>query len=863
MGHRLSTIFFRRGAAFVWPLLALSLVAPLAVAQISPEQTEFFETNIRPVLMEKCYRCHGGRRTRSEFRVSAREYIIRGGESGTPALVPGNPEESRLIYAIRHTDPDFKMPPDEPLPEQAVADLVRWVEMGAPWPRHKSSRPRDPNDLLGKDHWSFKPRGNPQPPTIQQSDWARTPIDNFVLAKLQEADLEPAPEANKATLIRRATIDLTGLPPTPEEVQAFLADDSPDAYENLVERLLASPHYGERWGRHWLDLARYADTTGDATDMPIPEAGKYRDYVIQAFNEDLPYDTFIREQIAGDIIAFADPETRLSERIIATGFLALAPRFGTFKNTSFNLIVDNVMDTVGKSVLGLSLSCARCHDHKYDPITQLDYYAMYGIFGNTRYSHAGSDDTRPRSDFVAIVKDRAYNGGPYDEAYTAQWKLQDKLIALQEEQDERLAADPAAFQEALEKTRAFIEVLEAESGDKEDAAEDEEGLLGLTRAKLASTEERLENLTAPKLEELAKEITGVEQELEEYEYVNDIEVAWGAVDTYKTIVNEPLHIRGEPRSPGDPIPRGFVKFLTPEEPVIPEDQSGRLQFAEWVASPEHPLTARVMANRIWQYHFGNGIVRTSNVFGTQGELPTHPELLDWLANRFIEEDWSVKAMHRLIMLSSTYRTTSEESDAHLERDPSDILLSRFPRRRMEAEVIRDSILSASGTLDLTPYGEHPFVDHKGLRESYGEGDPFDVDYDHNYRSVYLMARRFGRLPLFELFDGPDTKRSTPNRNASTLPHQALFLMNSPFVKENSEAFAKRLLDGASTDAERLDQAYLFAYARHPSSEESDQALGYLSDTKGLPAIDGIDPEIDAWASYCRILFMSNEFLFVD
>lgn len=843
------------------------------IAEVIPEQSEFFETKIRPVLMGTCFECHGGEKPKSGFRVDDREHLMHGGDSGEAAIVPGEPDKSRLVLAIRRGDPNFQMPPKEALPDEVIADFVRWIEMGAIWPDSGNVEADYGDRLRGTDHWAFKPRQDPQPPPVKKGEWIRSPLDRFILAKLEEKGLDPAPPVEKRILIRRATFDLIGLPPTPEEIQAFLEDESPDAYEKLIERLLDSPHYGERWGRHWLDLVRYADTTGDNTDMPIPEAHKYRDYVIKSFNEDLPYDQFIVEQIAGDILAFENPDPSFREKIIATGFVALAQRF---RSSDYHLMVDNAVDTVGKSMLGLSLTCARCHDHKFDPITQRDYYGIYGFFKNARYPHAGSDEQRFRSRFVPLVKDREFTK-EYDKAYQERWKLQDELQKLERQYEDMLKRDPAHLEENVEKVRAFISLLESddeppprrrrfnpERSEAEKEDHEEELLLVLAKRRLGEAETVSETYSEAKRTEVKEQITETEQGIEERRYLDDIELAYGVIEDFDEPTDEPIHIRGDPKNKGDLAPRGFIRFITPEDPVIPEGQSGRLQFAEWVASPENPMTARVMANRIWQYHFGRGIVSTSSVFGNNGQPPTHPELLDWLASRFVEKGWSIKAMHRLIMLSSTYRTSSRENDSYLQLDPSNFLLARFPKRRLEAEPIRDSILAVSGTLDRTLYGEHPFPKGRDLR--FDEGRPFAVDYEHNHRSVYLVNRRFTRHQWYELFNGPDTKRSTPNRRTSAPPQQALFLMNNPLIKEASEAFAERLLAERDTDPDRVRRAFMLAYARDPSETEINDALDYLQEIghdQSQSGIDETESESDAWASFCRIIFMSNEFIFVE
>jgi len=606
-----------------------------------------------------------------------------------------------------------------------------------------------------RDHWAFQSLATPAaPPAVLVEGQAAHPIDRFIDAKLSALGLTANGPASRGVLIRRATFDLIGLPPTPNETAAFVDDAAPlgEAFGKVVDRLLASEHYGERWGRHWLDLARYADTSGDAADAPIPEAHLYRDYVINSFNDDLPYDAFLVEQIAGDLLAKREPQTRARERIIATGYIALARRFNNAAYNSMHLVVDNTIDTIGRGVLGMSLGCARCHDHKFDGITTKDYYGLAGYFHSTQYPHAGTEHHRQRLNFVEL------EGGGIAYAVT----------------------------------------------DKKDASE-----IGDTR----------------------------------------------------------VHIQGEPKDLGEVVVRGFLPAITPKaanQADIPEGESGRLQLARWIASADNPLTARVMANRIWQYHFGVGIVSTSNFFGTQGQPPSHPELLDWLAKRFIDEGWSFKRMHRLMMSSRTYQR-SAEVNAALSGDPDNRLLASYRHRRLEAEPMRDAVLAVSGLLQQGNPGPHDFPKPNAKNEyPYSQHRPFFSDYNHDYRTVYLPARRLGKHPYMSDFNGPDPNVCTANRSVSTVPLQSLYWMNSDFIQENAAAFAARLARLESEPEKRIKLAYQLALNRPPQGNEVAEMMNYLEDY----AAKIIDEEAAvgmerAWTSFCRILYASNEFIYVQ
>ena len=674
------------------------------------EQLKFFEARIRPVLIEHCYRCHGDdpAKIKGDLRVDSRAGLLKGGSSGHATLVPGDVENSLLIKAIRHADEDVQMPPKKRLPASVIADFEQWVSMGAPDPRTDVGSPARVNAPAAADSteakrfWSFVPPADAPVPAVNNAAWARTDIDRFILAKLEEKGLAPAPAADRWTLIRRATFDLAGLPPTPAEVDAFLADDTAEAFAKVVDRLLASPAYGERWGRHWLDVVRYADTAGDSSDYPIPQAYKYRNYVIDAFNADKPYDQFVREQIAGDLMPARDPAER-NERTIATGFLAIARRFGVQPQSQMHLTIDDAIDTTTRGLLGLTVSCARCHDHKFDPIPTRDYYALYGIFASTRFPFAGSEEMKYQKDVVPLLSG---DGGQVETAFAV--------------------ADAA--------------------------------------------------------------------------HVADARVMR----------------RGEPHDLGDVAPRGFLTVLGGQRLAANAKASGRLELAGWIADPANPLTARVMVNRIWQHHFGRGIVASSGDFGSRGTPPTNPALLDHLAVRFVRSGWSIKALHRQIMLSSVYQLSGATDARNAAIDADNAFHWRFDRRRLDAEAMRDSMLALSGALDRTMPAAHPFP--PASTWGWSQHNAFSAVYESKHRSVYVMNQRIQRHPYFGTFDGADPNVTTAARAVSTTPLQALYLMNAEFVHRQAEGFAATLAP-LPTDAARITAAYREALARGPTAQE--------------------------------------------
>src|SRR6266545_3296658 len=695
--------------------LALALLCPALTADDKPlpppakptaAGVEFFEKKIRPVLVKHCYSCHSAeaKKIKGELRLDTRDGLLRGGATG-PAFVPGEPAKSLLIKAVKHADGVEAMPPKEKLPPEVIADLEAWVKMGAPDPRDGDTGSKRIDLEKAKEFWSFKPVVRPDIPKHHLAN----PIDNFIQAKLSEKGLKPAPPADKRTLLRRATYDFTGLPPTPEEIDAFLKDDSPEAFAKVVDRLLASPAYGERWGRHWMDVIRYADTAGDNSDYPVPQMYRYRNWIIDAFNRDLPYDEFIRQQIAGDLLPFKDEADRQA-KVVATGYLANTKRFGSYEDERYPwyLTYEDQIDNLGRTFLALTINCCRCHDHKFDPLSQHDYYALYGFFSSTRYPRPGIELDKVQRDFVPLM--------PREQVAEFEKERGAKMADL----DARVKA-AAAEKAAAEKELAATEKIKDEAERK---------------AKIAEGNRRVDSLK--------QKIKAAQQELERFAkqplpFETAYAVAEGKTEGKKKVGNACVQIKGDPERLGPEVPRRFLTVLGGQ--TLPADAtgSGRLHLANWIAEPKNPLTARVMVNRVWLHHFGKGLVKTASNFGSMGQSPTHPELLDWLADEFIAKKWSLKAMHRLVMLSRTYQQSSADDEANAKLDVANDYLWRFDRRRLDAEAIRDTLLAVAGNLDRTPGGPHPFPDPKTW--NFTQHNPFKAVYDTNKRSVYVMTDR--------------------------------------------------------------------------------------------------------------------------
>jgi hypothetical protein len=784
-------------------LTLLTGVAALAPVRAA-DDFEFFEKKIRPVLAEKCYGCHSASAPKlmGGLMVDSGAGLLRGGVSGQSAVTPKSPQKSLLLTAIKR-EGKLKMPPGPALAPEVVADFETWIKMGAPDPRAEVPPPPAYNYEEAKKFWSFQPVKDSPPPKVTDPKWP-SEIDRFIKAKLDEKKLVPVGLASKRDLLRRATFDLTGLPPAPEEMTAFLADSSPRAFEKVVDRLLASRAYGEKWGRHWLDLVRYADTSGCNSDYPIPDAYRYRNWVIQSFNKDKPYDEFLREQIAGDLLTAPGKnaiEDR-NEKIIATGYLAIARRFGS-RNNEFHLTIEDTIDNLGKTMLGVSVACARCHDHKFDPIPQRDYYALYGIFQSTKYAFPGTEIYQHAKDFTPLAEGR-------DAA---------RLVSYQNE--------TSKIDERYEDFTAGREGKDLSEADK--------------KKEMQAMKDRVIVLekNAPQTPRAYAVSEG-------------------------TAGNARVQRKGDPKNLAEEVPRGFLTILGGEKLPPDEKGSGRRELASWITSPENPLMARVMVNRIWQYHFGKGIVGTPSDFGARGDRPVNPELLDFLAARFKESGYSIKAMHKRIMLSRAYQLASAPNATDARFDPKNDYQWHFDRRRLDAEEIRDAMLAVAGDLDPTVGGPHPFPPETTFK--YTQHKQFFAVYDNHQRSVYLMQQRQRKQAWLDTFDGADPNASTARRSPGETSIQALTMMNSAFVDEQADALAVRVGMAVSTDAERIAYAYKLAFGRAPAPDEIRDCSKYLFDARAELKNSGVQGDRQpraALASLMHVLLASDEFLFVD
>lgn len=808
-----------------WSLPIVSFIVACNAPRLfaaDPAGLEFFEKNIRPLLAEKCYKCHSIEKGKSKgaLTLDTRAGWQKGGEGG-PSIVPGKPESSLLYKAVTWTDDDTKMPPKEEggkLPDAKVALIKKWIEMGAPDPRETAAIKAPGITPEARAHWAFQPvkgAGALLPPKNVTAAGVPPLLDDFILTKLKPLGLALSAPASKEALQRRATFDLTGLPPTIEEIDAFLGDTSPNAYEKVLDRLLASPHYGERWGRHWLDLARFAESDGYEYDATRPNAWRYRDYVIRSFNTDKPYDRFIREQVAGDELFPGD-----SDALVATGFNLLGPDMvdSSDQIQRRHNTLNDMTDTTALAFLGLTIGCARCHDHKFEPLLQRDYYSLQAFFTPAKfhpdYPVAGAAE---RSAHDAAVKQ--YNENPQVkeliefEAPTRTRLYEKKLAKLSPEAQAAFRTPPE--QRNAEQSNLVLETQGmVELSDKEVAS----AINGDGRVKHQALLDAVRKI--PKPSALPKAMTlGSEKA------------------RVKTFV---LH-RGEYNQPGDEVEPGFPSVLPNGGKA---DSSKRAVLANWIASAANPLTARVMINRVWQHHFGRGLVESTSDFGALGQKPSHPELLDWLAAEFAARGWSLKQMHKLIMLSATYRQAS--SPAPVAADPENRLYSHMNPMRLEGEIIRDALLSISAQLNLKMGGPGIFPPiPKGIK---GWTPTADAS-EHIRRSIYIFARRNLRFPFLEVFDAPDSNLSCPARERSTTAPQALTLLNADEVVAASKAFAERLTKMAKEKDEQIVLGYRLALGRKPSEKELGFAREFL---KTSPLKE-----------FCRALFNLNDFVYVE
>ncbi len=862
-------------------LLAASAPALLAQSAAGSVDADFFETKIRPLFAEKCYACHTETRM-GGLQLDSREHFLKGGKSG-PIAVPGNPDASLLVKALGY-EANPKMPPTGKLPPEQIADVEAWIKAGAVWPEDKKAVLRPPPYNITTEQrafWSFQPVKPVAPPNVKDVNWGRTEIDRFLASKLEARGLRPVRRADRRTLIRRAAYDLSGLPPTAEEVDAFEHDRSPDAFAKVIDRLIASPRYGERWGRLWLDVARYSDDRLDSErDNPYPASFRYRDWVIQAIQNDMPYDIFVKAQIAGDQL----PDHEKYEA--GLGFYALSPE-----------LQDERVDATTRGFLGLTVACAQCHDHKYDPIPTRDFYSLTGIFRNTDLHEiplAPQDTVDAHKKQEALIQKKEKELKEYIDAQSAQlglilasqtarymlasgkdpaldseilvrWTkylgapekqhpfLKDWYAATTPEQHAKVAADFQAQVLAViaEKNRVDDEnhIRLGINPSRDDLSK--ANLVSLDRDKFGLWEDMLgdrgvlhygdskkedstkidrflSGVWLGHLEQLRAQLAVLKKDLPpSYPLLQTI------ADT-KTPAEQHVWIRGDQNNPGELAPPHFLTILSTVEPRRFDRGKERLELAEAIASPANPLTARVIVNRVWQQHFGYGLVRTSSNFGSQGDRPSHPELLDYLAGRFVRQGWSLKKLHREIMLTAAYALSDEASERNYAEDPDNRLLWRYNRRRLDAESLRDSILYVAGKLDVQAGG--PAV---------------RLDKDNKRRTVYAYISRRQLDPMLALFDFPNPNSTSEQRLQTTVPLQKLFFMNSPFVMEQSAALAARVAAAASSDDQRITATYRFVLQRDPTAEERRLAHQFIGGN------------VNAWPEYTQVLLSSNEFTYLN
>ena len=834
-------------------LTALPL-AGLDAAEPTTHELAFFESKIRPLLVEHCYECHSVEtKQKGGLVLDTKAGVLKGGDTG-PTLVEGDPSKSLLITAVHWRDKDLQMPPKKQLGKEQIAELEAWVKMGAPDPREGAApvaKKRGMSLEEGRTFWSLIPPKSVRAPAVGNRAWALDDIDRFVLAKLEEQGLAPAGEADAYSLVRRLYFDLIGLPPSPEDVAAFVRAaelDRQAAMESLVDHLLASPHFGERWGRHWLDAARYADSNGRDRNIVNHHAWRYRDYVFESFRTDKPYDQFIREQIAGDLLPATDPKQRDLQRI-ATGFLALGAK--AFEEQSAEIfrmdVIDEQIEVISRSVLGLSVACARCHDHKFDPIPTADYYALAGILRSTQplygWGTRGIKATAHHHSEWQAVGPEADALAPSALEYYRKLDADTLTLSTSRSSRYRIVRNISAAKIEIEKPDADKTKLTAEITRMEAEVKDWDG-----------------------------RITEMEKALHALHDAAPPEPGWAMAAREREKCEDcRIHIRGDTNHLGDVVPRGMLQVIALKDLAAPTAaQSGRLQLAEWLTHRENPLTARVFANRAWQRLFGRALVTTPDDFGVNGARPSHPELLDHLACRFMDRGWSVKRLVRDLVLTRAYRASSGTVEANVERDPDNIFLWRMAPRRLEAECLRDAILAVSGQLDPVP-PEKPFLSRFHPRRD-AELMPFKpfvttADFTGSHRSVYLPVLR-GTLPeVFSLFDFAPPERPIAQREESVVPAQSLFFMNNTWVLEQSRHAARRLLEDATqSDVQRVARLYQLAFAREPTDAEAARAQQFLSGldellpdpkSKSLPTPGQL---LEArWASLCQAVVASAEF----
>ena len=865
-------------------ICCLAVALAVAPASRGADVDDFFETEVRPVLVGSCVGCHGPKKQHGGLRLDSRAAALQGGESG-PAVVPGKPESSPLVVAVRRAG-ELKMPPDKPLDARKVAALARWVMLGAPWPEAKPLAERADHSR-SENHWAFRPVKEPTPPPVRDAEWVHSPIDRFILAKLEAEKLTPSPPADRRTLIRRATYDLLGLPPTPEEVDAFVRDESPDAYAKLIDRLLARPQYGEHWGRHWLDVARYADTKGYVyarEERFWVHAWPYRDWVIRSLNDDLPYNRYVALQLAADRVAPDDPAAQA-----AMGFLTLGRRFIGVTHD----IIDDRIDVVTRGLMGLTVACARCHDHKYDPIPTEDYYSLYGVFRSCTErvvpasTDRGSAAFRKELEKLQRVRDDTTAKRRQEAAARARLRVGDYLHAQRElhkypeEGFDQVFAATDLFPVVVRRWRDYL------ASDRRDpvfaawrflggppwlAAAYGEWFARVERYDRAAHAAAVVGAVVipadpPPLADAARRVLhgpGSPCDVPD-EHIADIELyfptkvideLWkvqGDVDrhlirtptapAYATVLadrSDPTDARvfrrGNPATPGASVPRQFLAALTGPDRRRFAEGSGRLELANAITDPTNPLTARVMVNRVWMHHFGRGLVATPSDFGTRADPPSHPELLDYLAARFVADGWSLKRLHREIMLSSTYQQSSPgAADPRAARDPGNRLFWAMPARRLSVEEVRDSLFAAAGDLS-------PAVGGKPV-EAYTP--PFSPR-----RAVYGLVDREFFPTLLRTFDAANPDLHTPQRSETAVPQQALFFLNHPLLLDRAATLAKHpTVAAAKAPEEKVAALYRQVYQRPPTASQLEAAVAFVrsADAEAAELANRPPPPPSAWS----------------
>ncbi len=935
--------------------IAICLSWPINAEDLDAGAVDFFESKVRPLLVAHCYECHSEEASKAEnlqggLRLDNRAGVQQGGESG-PIVVPGKPNESVLIRSIRYADKALQMPPKEPLSADQVAILEKWVTMGAPDPREGSATVATAKHGIdfneGRKLWAFQPPVKHATPNVTNSSWPKQPLDHFVLAALEQRSLQPVRTATREELIRRATFDLIGLPPTPEECTEFENDTEPGAWERVIQRLLSSPHYGERWGRYWLDVARYADDQGNSFLTPTPAAYLYRDWVVTAFNDDMPYDEFVRLQIAGDELP--GPASDYVMRLAGLGFQSLGPQFrkgaaGEAKAKADEL--EDRVDTLSRGVLGLTVSCARCHDHKFDPIPTRDYYSLASAYNGAdwpvrmleapevvdAHNKWRTQVDQQTASLQKWKEDQAKSLGrnaleqvdryvlaacrifiqrkleqPLDEASLAQQqglqghfltrlvrvieesteepifaKLRDTAIKVKDSGSE--VADDLLKQQA-EELKSIVQVaLDALRASEQPAAQQSVNATSQPPSPLSTENEKLltvlwKDAKAPFFIAV-NDIAGLLTEPEKKQ-LTDLQAQLELL-TRNPAPSGPMmpsingggqgmqvFIRGNPEKLGEAAPPGFLQILSsPDKQLSDKQQEGksfsRLDLANEIVSPKNPLTARVFVNRIWHYHFGRGIVPTLSNFGKLGGPPTHPELLDTLAVQFMESGWSIKSLHRNIMLSATYQLSSEQHVDNLVIDPGNEYLWRMTPRRLDIEAWRDALLSVSGSLD--PLVGGPSVDQTtpGVKEVEGFNffsrlNGFEADNPAGRRrTLYTVVSRYAPNTTLTLFDFPEPNVTSDQRNVTTVPQQQLFVLNGPFVFEMSREFAKRLDKAASNDTDRIQHGWQLAYSRQPTADELTVAIDFLQSSSESSKND----RLNRWEQLAHAILASNEFMFL-